>query len=134
MGVGGSRLDNVSTGGLACPILPDGSLGLKAINKQSQWVSSHPEGTVFSDIKIPSYERVITAILRAHKDIPHFQIIGWDFSIDEAGDPVFIEYNGAPGLNQVSCGPLFGELTESVLNKIFLKETELPAYLVANNN
>lgn len=124
MGMAGSRLDNISAGGLACPILPDGQLANKAIDKNSQWVTSHPGGTVFADIKFPSYDRVLEAVVRAHKDIPHFRIIGWDFSIDEDGDPVFIEYNGAPAMNQVTCGPLFGDMTESVLNTIFLGEAE----------
>lgn len=124
MGVGGSRLDNVSAGGLACPILPDGRLAEKAMNKYSQWVTSHPGGTVFADIRVPSYELVLAAVRKTHKSIPHFRIIGWDFSIDESADPVLIEYNGAPGMNQVSCGPLFGDLTESVLNTIFLNEPE----------
>ncbi len=126
MGVAGSRLDNVSAGGLACPIHHDGTLAPKAMDKRSQWTESHPGGTVFSEITIPSYQQVLAAIRRTHQKIPHFRIIGWDFAIDEAGDPVFIEYNGAPGMNQVSCGPLFGDLTESVLNTIFLKEPEFP--------
>lgn len=132
MGVGGSRLDNVSAGGLACPIKNDGRLSDNAINRKSQWVSSHPGGTVFSEITIPSYVKVLDAIKRAHKDIPHFRIIGWDFSIDEVGDPVLIEYNGAPGMNQVSRGPLFGDLTESVLNEIFLEETMVATNVAIN--
>ena len=78
----------------------------------------------FDKIKVPSYDKILEAVRIAHKDIPHFRIIGWDFSIDENGEPVFIEYNGAPAMNQVSFGPLFGELTESVLNTIFLNEAE----------
>ncbi|MGI6403069.1 MAG: sugar-transfer associated ATP-grasp domain-containing protein [Oscillospiraceae bacterium] len=124
MGVAGSRLDNVSAGGLACPILPDGRLAKEAVNKQSQRVTSHPGGAVFEQIEVPSYQRVLEAVRRAHKNIPHFRIIGWDFAIDPAGDPVLIEYNGAPALNQVSCGPLFGDLTEAVLNTIFLNQSE----------
>ena len=119
MGIAESRLDNVSTGGLACPVNSDGSLAEKAMDKLSQWTTRHPSGAVFSEIKIPSYEQVISLISRAHKNIPHFRIIGWDFAIDHAGAPVFIEYNGAPGMNQVSCGPLFGDHTEAVLNEIF---------------
>lgn len=121
MGVAGSRLDNVSVGGLACQIRPDGRLENKAMNKSSQWMTSHPDGAVFSEILIPSYNKVLEAVRRAHKDIPHFRLVGWDFSIDKKGEPVLIEYNGAPGLNQVSCGPLFGDLTEAVLNSIFVK-------------
>lgn len=132
MGVAGSRLDNVSAGGIACPINPDGRLDKKAINRQSQWVTSHPGGAVFNEIRVPSYEQVLAAIHKAHKDIPHFRIIGWDFSIDKHEEPVLIEYNGAPGLNQVSCGPLFGEYTESVLNSIFLNETKTAEYAVVN--
>ncbi len=124
MGVAGSRLDNVSAGGLACPIHADGRLAKEAINSKSQWTTSHPAGTVFEQIRIPSYEQVIAVIHKAHKDIPHFRILGWDFSIDQEGDPVLIEYNGAPGLNQVSCGPLFGDLTESVLDAIFLNKKD----------
>ena len=124
MGVEGLRLDNVSAGGIACPVKSDGRLEAKGINKLSQWTERHPGGTIFSEIKIPSYDRVISSIRRAHMDTPHFRIIGWDFAIDEVGDPVFIEYNGAPGMNQVSCGPLFGDLTEPVLDAIFLNETD----------
>lgn len=124
MGVEGSRLDNVSAGGIACPVLPDGKLCERAIDRKSQWVTSHPGGTVFAGIKIPSYDRILEAVRRAHRNIPHFRIIGWDFSVDENGDPVLIEYNGAPAMNQVSCGPLFGDLTEEVLNTIFLNKSE----------
>ncbi|MGI6170007.1 MAG: sugar-transfer associated ATP-grasp domain-containing protein, partial [Christensenellales bacterium] len=126
MGVAGSRLDNVSAGGMACPVRFDGTLSPRAINRQSQWMTRHPGGTVFSEVTVPSYQRVLATIRRVHQNIPYFRIIGWDFAIDREGDPVFIEYNGAPGMNQVSCGPLFGDLTESVLNTIFLNEPEFP--------
>ena len=46
MGVAGSRLDNISAGGLACPILPDGTLEKEAMDKQSQWTTSHPGGAI----------------------------------------------------------------------------------------
>ena len=127
MGVEGSRLDNVSAGGIACPVKSDGRLEAKGIDKLSRWTERHPGGAVLSEIKIPSYDRVISSIRRAHMDTPHFRIIGWDFAINEAGDPVLIEYNGAPGMNQVSCGPLFGDLTEPVLDMIFLNEAEFTA-------
>ncbi|MGI6669699.1 MAG: sugar-transfer associated ATP-grasp domain-containing protein [Acetivibrionales bacterium] len=124
MGVGKSRLDNVSAGGLACPVLAGGRLAKEAINRHLQRITSHPGGAVFAGIKIPSYERVLAAVRRAHRDVPHFRIVGWDFSIDEDGDPVFIEYNGGPAMNQISCGPLFGSLTEQVLDTIFMDKPE----------
>lgn len=130
MGVGGSRLDNVSAGGIACPILPSGRLGERGINRKSQWLTSHPGGKIFSEIEIPSYQLLLETIDRAHKKVPHFRIIGWDFSIDKEEEPVLIEYNGAPGLNQVSCGPLFGHLTEEVLDEIFLNKSKSSTYII----
>ncbi len=124
MGISGSRLDNFSAGGLACPINTEGQLTKYAVDRLSCRYSQHPGGTVFENLSIPSYDRILDSIRRAHRDIPHFRIIGWDFTVDESGDPVFIEYNGGPALNQISCGPLFGDLTESVLNTIFLGAPE----------
>lgn len=124
MGTHGSQLDNISAGGIACPILIDGSLSERAISRNSQWITRHPGGAVFQDIEVPSYERVIELVNTAHKRIPHFRLIGWDFAIDQQGEPVLIEYNGAPGMNQLSCGPLFGDQTEAVLNYIFHGEDE----------
>lgn len=132
MGAEGSRLDNISAGGIACPIRPDGRLEEKALNRHSQWITSHPGGAVFSEIKIPSYHHILEAVQRAHKDIPHFRLIGWDFSIDTSGEPVLIEYNGAPSLNQVTCGPLFGEITEHVLDSIFINKSRSAEYVAVN--
>ena len=38
-------------------------------------------------------------------------------------EPVFIEYNVCPGSNQITCGPTFGDLTERVLEEVFVKKT-----------
>jgi hypothetical protein len=131
MGVAGSRLDNVSAGGMACPILASGRLAKAAIDRQCRWSERHPGGTVFSEITVPSYDQVLEAVRRTHKDIPHFRIIGWDFAIAESGEPVLVEYNGAPSLNQVTCGPLFGELTEDVLDTILLDREEFVSEEIA---
>lgn len=124
MGVGGSRLDNVSAGGIACPVQADGRLATRAMTYGSEWIDAHPGGAVFEQITIPAYPQVLEEIRVAHRQLPHFRIIGWDFAIDAAGDPLFIEYNGAPGMNQVSCGPLFGDLTAEVLAMIFGRERQ----------
>jgi len=132
MGVGDSRLDNVSAGGIACPINPDGRLAQKGLNKNSEWMDRHPGGTVFGNVIVPSYNKILEAVCKAHKNIPHFRILGWDFSVDVNGDPVLIEYNGAPSLNQISCGPLFGDLTEQVLDEILLNKTNYSAVVEYN--
>ena len=52
--------------------------------------------------------------------LPYFDIIGWDFAVDENGEPVCIEYNVMPEPNQISCGPTFGELSEEVFKDVFI--------------
>ena len=50
-----------------------------------------------------------------HPRLPYFNLIGWDFGIDQQGEPVLIEWNRAPDLSQTAHGPAFGEMTEEIL-------------------
>ena len=118
-----SRVDNVGAGGYACKINPNGRLDRYAVNRLSQWVEDHPSGAVFYDTEVPSYEKVLELVRRGHKKLAHFKIIGWDFAINIAGEPIFIEYNVCPGQNQRTCGPTFGDLTDKVLEDVFIKKS-----------
>lgn len=121
MGVGKSQIDNVSAGGLQCGINEDGSLQKYAYNVKREKYESHPDGVVFNDVTLPEYSKVIDAVKMEHKKLPYFQIIGWDFAIDKDGEPVFIEFNVCPWQNQLTCGPTFGDMTEEVLEYVFVK-------------
>lgn len=123
MGAPEARVDNVGAGGFACPIHPDGRLYESGVNRQAEWKTENHNGIMFANVEIPYYNTIIEAIRQQHKRIAHFKLIGWDFSIDESGDPVFIEYNVCPGSNQITCGPTFGDLTERVLEEYFIKRT-----------
>ncbi|WP_353095822.1 sugar-transfer associated ATP-grasp domain-containing protein [Tissierella praeacuta] len=123
MGGSESRVDNVGAGGYACKINDDGKLNQFGVNRKSEWSSKHPNGTLFSDVSVPSYKKIIETIKREHIKLAHFKIIGWDFGVDIDNDPVFIEYNTCPGQNQMTCGPTFGNLTEDVLEDVFIKKT-----------
>ena len=49
----------------------------------------------------------------------NFDLIGWDFSVDEDGEPVCLEYNIQwPGTvaHQFVCGPYAGEKTDDLLS------------------
>ena len=50
---------------------------------------------------------------------PLFDLIGWDISINEEGEPVLIEWNGRPGPSQTACGTGYGELTERIFNEVW---------------
>lgn len=123
IGAQGSRVDNVGAGGYACPIKKDGYLADKAVNQKGEWVSTSEEGIVFGEIRVTNFIKIVNIVMDEQKRLAHFKIIGWDFAIDECGDPVFIEYNVNSGQNQVTCGPIFGDLTEAVLNDVFNDRT-----------
>lgn len=123
MGASDARVDNVGAGGFACPILKDGRLNEVGVNRKAEWRNKNQHGILFKDVTVPSYEKIVETVKREHSKLAHFKLIGWDFSVDKLGDPVFIEYNVCPGSNQITCGPTFGELTEKVLEEVFIKKT-----------
>lgn len=123
MGAGAQRVDNVSAGGLQCGLDMHGNCFAEACTKNRRWITKHPGGTVFADIQIPAFEKIIELVKREHCKLPHFRLIGWDFSVNVDEEPVFIEYNVCPGPNQMTCGPTFGKLTDRVLEDVLIKKT-----------
>ena len=124
MGGGSSRVDNVSAGGCACAVKPDGWLYEKSVTRTSEWTDTHSSGIKFKDIQVPNYAGIIETVKRLHRELPYFNIIGRDFAVDEGGEPVFMEFNVMPEQNQIgSARPAFGDLTDEVLDDIFLKKS-----------
>lgn len=126
MGVDKARIDNVTAGGISVGILSDGAMDEFAYNYfTGERTDIHPQGFVFKGHKGPSYDRAVELVMEAHPVIPNFRLVSWDIAIDDVGDPVLIEANmrkGGINLNQFSNGPLFGELTEQVLDEVFGKK------------
>lgn len=123
VGAKGERVDNVGAGGFACPIKEDGTLSDRAVNRNAKWVEETKDGVTFKGKKLPAYDEIIDMIKEKHKHLAHFKLIGWDFSVDQDGNPIFIEFNTCPGANQITCGPTFGEITDSVLEEFFVKRS-----------
>lgn len=123
MGVNKSRVDNVTAGGISCGIKADGTLDKYAYNYYTgERFETHPQGFVFLGAKVPSFEKTIELVKKAHPMIPHFRLVSWDIAIDNQGDAVLIEANmrkGGINLHQFSNGPLFGDLTEIVLEEVY---------------
>ena len=95
IGVGGSPVDNVSSGNIACGIYEDGFLFEKAtdgyLNKLG--LTHHPDTHIaFGSFKIPLYHEAIELAVKMHKAFHCFFIIGWDIAITPTG-PVAIEGN-----------------------------------------
>ena len=123
MGAGDAKIDNVTAGGMQCGVNMDGTLYTKACTKKRDWVTTSPDGAVFADIKIPAFDKIIDIVKREHIKLPHFRLIGWDFTVSPEEEPIMIEYNVCPGANQMTCGPTFGDLTERVLDDVLIKKS-----------
>lgn len=121
MGRGESKIDNVSAGGLQITVNPDGTFQKYAWDKKRKEFEYHPDTNVkFEGFKIPGFDNILDTVKQAQKRLPHFKIIGWDFAVDREGKPIFIEYNVCPGSNQMTGGPTFGDITEDVLQEVYL--------------
>lgn len=125
MGVGDGRIDNVSAGGISCGINPDGTLKEFATSCYTgEKYEVHPQGFRFKGFLVPSYDKAIEIVKHIHPYIPHFRLVSWDIAIDIDGMPLLIEANmrkGGIGSSQFNNGPLFGDLTDRVLDEVFKK-------------
>ena len=123
MGIGDSKLDNYSAGGMTCGIREDGCLRKYCINKKGEKLEAHPTShTVFEGYRIPSYDKSLALIKKAHPMIAHFRSIAWDIAIDEDGEAVLIEANlcrGGIDSLQVNNSPLYGKDTKKILDEVF---------------
>jgi hypothetical protein len=128
MGVNGSKVDNASVGGLSCGIKEDGKLCKYAYDSLGRAFNVHPQGFVFENKQVPSYQKVIDIMKSEHKKFGHFKLISWDFAIDSDGEPLLIEINlRFQGINggQLCNGPLFGDLTDDILEEVFAKKDKI---------
>ena len=123
IGRSGQVIDNQSAGGISTIIHEDGTLGKYAFGVAGEdRVEKTDSGIVLKGYKIPYFEKAIEAVKKSHYDLPFFDIVGWDVSIDEAGEPVLIEWNGNAGPSQTACGTGLGKYTEKILREIMPRE------------
>lgn len=123
IGVGESRVDNASSGGIYCKINKDGSLANFAYDALGNKFNNHPSGKLFGNVKINSIEKINSLVKKAAQKLPHFRLIGWDIALNKDDNPVIIEANlTMSGLDVIEtvCGPLFGEYTDKILDEIFI--------------
>lgn len=123
MGRDGASVDNASMGGIMCGIKEGGQLGEYAYDENGSRWSVHPQGTVFKDTKIVGHDKCCEVIRSmAGRLCTTTRLISWDFAIGEQGEPILIEVNltyGGVVIHQLCNGPIFGDLTERVLQLIY---------------
>ena len=123
VGAKGSKVDNVGAGGYAIVIQRNGELEERGVNRKAEWCSETVDGVAFKGVKVPAFDEILDIVKEQHKKLAHFKIVGWDFSVTEDGEPIFIEFNTCPGQNQYTEGPTFGDLTDRVLDEVFINKT-----------
>ncbi|MBR5231942.1 MAG: hypothetical protein IKW00_06825 [Clostridia bacterium] len=125
MGVGKAKIDNYSSGGYSCGITKEGKLQKFAYNSAGERIDTHPtSGICFEDYVIPSYDKAISLVKKAHPIMPHFRSVCWDIAICEDGTPVMIEANLCRGgivSLQLNNGPIYGADTKKILDEVFRK-------------
>lgn len=125
IGVGDSRVDNYSSGGVSCGVTEEGILRRYAYNKKGEQLESHPlSGVVFEGYQIPCYDRVVALVKKAHPMLPHYRSVAWDVAVDENGTAVLIEANlcrGGIDPPQLNNGPMYGKHTKRILDEVFGK-------------
>ena len=76
--------------------------------------------------RIPAMDKIRKIVSEIHPMTPHLRYVGWDFTINESGEPVFIENNFASDsaiIQMACCKPTFGDMTEYVLDDYFIHRT-----------
>lgn len=123
MGVNGARVDNASSGGIMCGINEEGYLRNIAYGNYGEKVTQHPQGTVFSEVKIVGLDKCHEVIRKlAGRMCSASRLVSWDFAIGADGEPILIEVNltyGGVNMHQMCNGPVFGDLTERVLEHVY---------------
>lgn len=119
----GSEVDNLNNGGISSVINDDGTLGkygyLLGDEDRCEVTDS---GVVLDGYKVPSYEKIISFVKELQLHLPFFNLVGWDVTIDQYGEPVLIEWNARTGFSQFSYGPAFGENTERIIKELWNKK------------
>lgn len=101
--------------------ISDGKLKKYGFHSNGSKVTSTPGGAVFENYSVLNYEKMKEIAIEEHSRFPQVRFIGWDFTLDEDGNVVVMEYNTkSPGVlyYQYTNGPLFGEWTEELLDWI----------------
>ena len=125
MGIGNSKVDNASSGGIICGIEEDGRLKDPAYTMYGEKFNCHPTTNVkFSDVVIPSFDKALNLVKDLHPMIPDFRLVSWDIAINSSGEPILLEVNlcmGGLDFHQLTNGPVFKEDTEKILTEVFGK-------------
>lgn len=122
----GKSVDNETAGGINADVdLETGRILDCAFGTPSEKrIPTTDVGTVLKGFQIPGFDKVVAEVKELHLRLPYFNLVGWDFGINKASNPVMIEWNRCPDLSQTAHGPAFGDMTEEIFKRLkTLKDT-----------
>lgn len=111
--------------GSFCDLLPSDGIHPRIIGLNDDGTLKHvavdpdmfeKHDTVFGKIiegRVPKYDEMRETVLKAHAKFPKCGILGWDLTLDEKENIIFIEYNAeCPGIIQTQLlnGPVFANV------------------------
>jgi hypothetical protein len=110
-------------GMLWCAIGPSGELGAYGIDAQLRTYATHPfTGVPFAGRAVPAASALAKLAISLHGRLDYFDLVTWEFVVTDDGAPVIVDVNlRGPSIlfAQALFGPLFGEHTERVLERVF---------------
>lgn len=129
MGAKGSFVDNLcSGGGVLVGVNQKGDVNSFGINKKYEKVYKAPSGIAFDGLSIPNWKMIEDKVVSFHKHIPQANLIGWDITLDQTGEPIVIEINldsAEIEAHQIFNGPIFGNRLQEVKDYIEKRKPQL---------
>jgi len=109
-------------GGVVCGVDQHGNITEFGYDGKFNKIFEHPfTHKSFKNIALPNFSKLEKIIVQGHKRLPHFNLVAWDFGLDNLNRYVLIEYNLLfPGLNyhQVIDGPIFEKYLDGILDNL----------------
>lgn len=129
IGANGKVLDNTSSGGVSIGVKDNGEFMKTALDRSFKIHETHPTtGYPFKDMgTIPNFDQFKQYVIDLHKNILHHDFVSWDIAVGADGLPVFLEANFKGGTwfyQLLSEKPLFGDLTEEILEHIYKERND----------
>jgi hypothetical protein len=115
-------VSNTHAGGVECGVDQHGNVTEFGYDSKFNKMLEHPfTKKSFKNIALPNLFDLETIIRQCHKRLPHFDLVAWDFGLDNLNQYVLIEYNLLfPGLNchQVINGPIFEKYLDGIMDNL----------------
>lgn len=94
-----SFIDNAFAGGFAIPIGQEGILSNSGCTlKNYRRYEKSDTGITFKGYKIQQFDEMVKVVCEAHHNLPYFDFVGWDVTVNNMNEVVVIEFNPDPDM------------------------------------